>query len=53
MGGSGGGAGGCFSRTIIAPLTGGVGGCKYLTKTYHQSLVIRIDQRIILFTRCR
>jgi hypothetical protein len=33
MGGSGGGGSGCFSRTIIAPLTGGVGGCRYLTKT--------------------
>ena len=34
IGGSGGGPGGCFSRTMIVPPTGGVGGCKYLTKTY-------------------
>lgn len=33
IGGSGGGPGSCFSRTIIVPPTGGVGGCKYLTKT--------------------
>ncbi len=36
MGGSGGGPGGCFSRTMIVPPTGGVGGCKYLTKTYYR-----------------
>jgi hypothetical protein len=35
IGGSGGGPGGCFSRTMIVPPTGGVGGCKYLTKTYY------------------
>lgn len=34
-GGSGGGGGSCFSRIIIAPLTGGVGGRKYLTNTYY------------------
>jgi hypothetical protein len=33
IGGSGGSAGCCFSRTIIVPPTGGVGGCKYLTNT--------------------